>query len=142
MHHRFFRLRPTTRRRFTWLVALLLLWQQLAMAAYACAMVPQASTAMVMQAGAHTMHGACRSMDPPDQDSTSQPLCRAHCHPDHAAQPDGRAGSVPPSALATLPPQWPPLAQAIVFRRGAPAWSPRLRAPPPAASLLFCPLLI
>jgi hypothetical protein len=136
---RVFRLRPTTRRRLAWLVAFLLLWQQVAMAAYACTMAPVAQT-MAMHAGDAAMHEACPSMV--DSHANGQALCQAHCHPDHVTQPDGRAGSVPPSLLAALPVSWPPLMQATVPARATPAWLHRLRAPPTPASLLFCSLLI
>ena len=138
---RTFRLRPTARRRLMWLVAFLLLWQQVAMAAYACTVAPAASATIAMHAEGRVMHDGCPSMDSMDHDSARQPLCRAHCHPDHAAQPDGRSGSVPPSVLAALPPPWPPLAQAFSTATTQ-AGSHRLRAPPPPPSLLFCSLLI
>lgn len=137
---RMFRLRPTTRRRLAWLVACLLLWQQVAMAAYACTMAAPVAQTMAMHAGDTAMHEACPSMV--DRHANGQTLCQAHCQPDHATQPDGRAGSVPPSLFAALSPVGPPQVQVTVPDRTAPAWLHRLRAPPPPASLLFCSLLI
>ena len=52
--------RPRTRRRLSWLVALLLLWQQVAMAAYACGAVPAAvgaAAAAAATAGMAWYHG-------------------------------------------------------------------------------------
>jgi hypothetical protein len=139
--HRAFRLHPTTRRRFAWLVAFLLLWQQVAIAAYACTVAPPTAQAMAMHTGdGAAMHEACPSMV--DMHANGQALCQAHCQPDHATQPDGRAGSVPPSLFAALPPAWPPRLQAMVADRPTSAWLHRLRAPPHPASLLFCSLLI
>src|SRR3569623_413138 len=92
---------PRIRRRLTWLVVLLLAWQQLAGAAYACTMPPSAAAPVAM-AGADrmAMEDTCPSM----HDAQSRPpLCQAHCYPDHAAQPDARAGAVPPSLFAALP---------------------------------------
>ena len=137
---RSFRLRPTTRRRLAWLAAFLLLWQQVGMAAYACTMAPAALATMAMHADGQSMHEACPSMV--DRHTNGHALCQTHCRPDQATQPDGRAGSVPPSLLAALPTSWPPLARAAVPSRAAPAWLHRLRAPPTPASLLFCSLLI
>ena len=74
---RAFHIRPRTRRRLAWLVALLLLWQQVAVAAYACATVPA---------------------------SPADPNCQQHCQPDHATQVDVRTASVPLNVLTALPP--------------------------------------
>jgi hypothetical protein len=134
--HRSFRLRSDTRRRVVWLALLLLVWQQLAVAAYACAMPP--STAMP-GVGQMAMEAACPSMQ---GEHGHSPVCQAHCHPDHAAQPDARAGTVPPSLFAALPVDPPALAANLGSITGAPERLYRLRAPPPPASLLFCSLLI
>lgn len=134
-------LHPRTRRRLTWLVMLLLAWQQLAVAAYACTMPPSASASMAM-AGADrmAMEDTCPSM----HDAPSRPpLCQAHCYPNHAAQPDARAGSVPPSLFAALPVTEGAVSPAALdLAAQAPERHYRLRAPPPPASLLFCSLLI
>lgn len=134
-------LRPVTRRRLVWLVALLLLWQQVAMAAYACTLAPVPATAALVSSHGDmaAMGDACPPVPP---GSTDHPLCQAHCHPDHAAQPDARAGSVPPSLLAALPPIWPMPALAASTSGNTPERLQRLRAPPPPASLLYCSLLI
>jgi hypothetical protein len=122
-------------------VAVLLVWEQLAMAAYACTLPPQAvGSAIAMTAsGTMAMDGACPSMHGTSPDRT---VCQAHCQPDHAAQPDARTGSVPPSALAALPVYWPALALTIATSSHVPQRFVRLRAPPPPATLLYCSLLI
>jgi hypothetical protein len=137
-HHS--RLRPITRRRLAWLVALLLLWQQVALAAYACTVTPGAGMPMPMSVtSSMPMGDHCPSMH---AGSTQGPLCQAHCHADHAAQPEARSGSVPASLLATLPPDLPLVPAAHSPSGRAPERLYRLRAPPPPASLLFCSLLI
>ena len=100
---RAFHIRPRTRRRLAWLVALLLLWQQVAVAAYACATVPASPAAVATQAGASSMaamgHG-CVEMPAAPVD----PICQQHCQPDHATQVDVRTASVPLNVLTALPP--------------------------------------
>lgn len=134
-------LRPVTRRRLAWLVVVLLVWQQLAMAAYACTLPPSAiAPAMVMTPSSPmAMEGTCPTMHDSVPDRT---VCQAHCHPDRAAQPDARAGSVPPSALAALPVYWPAPTLTLAASGHAPRRLERLRAPPPPATLLYCSLLI
>lgn len=132
---------PRTRRRLTWLVVLLLAWQQLAVAAYACTMPPSSTAPMAMAGDDRmAMEGTCPSL----HDAQSRPpLCQAHCHPDHAAQPDARAGSVPPSLFAALPVTDGAVSPAALdLAAQAPERRYRLQAPPPPASLLFCSLLI
>ncbi|KZC22408.1 hypothetical protein RHOFW104T7_00915, partial [Rhodanobacter thiooxydans] len=98
---RAFRLRPLTRRRLAWLVALLLLWQQVAVAAYACGTAPASPGAVAAAVAVHSssmaaMSGGCMEMPAAPAD----PLCRQHCQPDHATQVDARSASVPASMLA------------------------------------------
>ena len=100
---RAFHIHPRIRRRLAWLVALLLLWQQVAVAAYACATVPASPAAVATQAGASSMaamgHG-CVEMPAAPVD----PICQQHCQPDHATQVDVRTASVPLNVLTALPP--------------------------------------
>lgn len=134
------RLRPITRRRLAWLVALLLLWQQVALAAYACTVTPGAGMPMPMSAtSSMAMGDHCPSMP---EGSTQGPLCQAHCHADHAAQPDARSGSVPPGLLATLPAVWPMPTVVSSASSRVPERLDRLRTLTPPVSLLFCSLLI
>lgn len=81
------RLRPRTRRRLTWLVVLLLTWHQLALAAYACAMPPATAPTAMAGSASMAMDESCPSMH---EGTIQSPVCQAHCHPDHAAQPEAR----------------------------------------------------
>ncbi len=134
--------RPRTRRRLSWLVALLLLWQQVAMAAYACGAVPAAVGAAA--AAAHTsamarMGDGCEGMAAPAAD----PLCRPHCQPDHATQADMRTASVPFSTLAMLPPEVLSIAIVALPSERSLIRRNRFCAPPLVPPrLLFCSLLI
>ncbi|KZC40552.1 MULTISPECIES: hypothetical protein [Rhodanobacter] len=130
-----FRLRPLTRRRLAWLVVVLLLWQQVAVAAYACvsAPAPVATTAAAMV----VMDDGCTDMTAP-----VDPLCRQHCQPNHATQVDARSASVPASTLAALPPELPSVAAVALPSHRALVRQEQLRAPAPIPRLLFCSLLI
>lgn len=132
------RIRPRTRRRLAWLALLLLAWQQLALAAYACAM-PSAMPMPAATADRMAMGEACPSVR---GEQAQLALCQAHCHPDRATQPEARSGTVPPSLLASLPVEWPTLPATAAATAHGPERLYRLRAPPPPASLLFCSLLI
>ncbi|MEO5558508.1 MAG: hypothetical protein ABIO49_02070 [Dokdonella sp.] len=136
-----FRFRCATRRRLIWLVSLLMVWQQVALAAYVCPLVPASTgrvTAMAASDPMAAMHADCTDM----QRSASTPLCQKHCTPDHATQVDARTPSVPLNALAPLPPML--MSVAIVARQsdGTLAWRNHQRTPPPAPRVLFCSLLI
>jgi len=141
------RFHPRSRRRLSWLVVLLLAWQQLAVAAYACSMPPGASASMPvavagadrMAAGHMTMEDSCPSMQ---EGQAQPPLCRAHCSPEHATQSEARTGTVPPSLLAALPPLLPAVAVAPALFSRAARQSHLQQAPPQSATLLFCSLLI
>lgn len=137
-----FRLRPLARRRLAWLVALLLLWQQVAVAAYACVTAPASSGTVAVAVAMHAssmaaMGDRCAGMTVP-----ADPLCRQHCQPDHATQVDARSASVPASTLAALPPELPSVAAVALPSHRALLRRDQLRAPPPIPRLLFCSLLI
>lgn len=131
-----FRLRCRTRRRLFWLVALMLLWQQVALAAYACplpgAVVQHDAAALVM-----TSPDCMDDM----QGQPDQPLCTKHCAPDSPVQSDARAPGVPASVLAALVPSLPLVDMSThpgAFFASADA--SLADASPPR--LLFCSLLI
>lgn len=137
-----FHMRPVARRRLAWLVALLLLWQQVAVAAYACVSMPApaATTAVAMAVHSSSMAAmddVCANMTAP-----ADPLCRQHCQPDHATQVDARSASVPASALTALPPALLSVAAVALPSDRALTRREHLRAPPPIPRLLFCSLLI
>ncbi len=127
-------------RRLLMAAVLLLLGQQIAMAASACAMDPAAMGPMLAAASAHSMP-AMGDTCPEMQGTHDRSVCTRHCSPDPTAQPETRSASVPPSAFTLLPPQLPTLV-AIPPTRFAPHGFHRLRAPPPSAILLYCSLLI
>jgi hypothetical protein len=132
----------------------MLLWlvcQQLAMAAYACS-GPPGGPPMAPAAAMPPMAGRAAAVMPmsgmgPDcvdlrEGAPAHALCESHCHPDHVAQPDVRAPSVPPAMLGMLAPRlvMPAMAEASSgnLRVRAKRWRPP--APPPM--LLYCSLLI
>lgn len=139
-----FHLRPRTRRRLAWLVALMLLWQQVAVAAYACTTVPASLAAAATQADAPSMAAmgnGCAEM-PAAPTAPVGPICQQHCQPGHATQVDVRTASVPFNALTALPPMLLSVAAAALPSHRTLARLDRLRAPPPAPMLLYCALLI
>src|SRR5690242_5468446 len=126
---------PRLRRRLTWLVILALLWQQIALAAYACGVAPPEHVATAVSVSKNMgMDEACAD-GMAQAPSANHPLCHAHCQPDHTTQPDARAGTVPPSLFAALP-AVPPSLRMLQITTRAPERLERLRAPPPPVSLL------
>ncbi len=147
MYYRIFAMKRTfrpcarTRRRVSWLAIVLLLWQQLAMATYVCAAVPEAAGAAVAvsHAAAMAMTGdCCASTATPAVD----PLCQPHCQPEQATQNDVRTASVPVNTLVALPPEWLTVAAVVLPSARNLTQRNRLHAPPPIPHLLFCSLLI
>lgn len=126
------RLRAFRRQSFVVRVALALLlsllFQQVAMAAYACPLdqMPPPSEAMV----------ECESMKAPD----SPTLCEKHCNPDDSTTPDIRVAQVPP---VVLPPVHFDFSHTLLAPPAAQHYRsvPLLQADPPPA-LRFCSLLI
>lgn len=137
---RIFHLRKRTGRRLVWLVTVLLLWQQLAVAAYACVAPAPASDAVtqVQAATMMTMGADCEHM----AEVPTAPLCSKHCQPDRATQVEARVVSVPLSALTALPPTPLSLVTMLPPSNRAQARLDRLLLPPPTPRLLFCSLLI
>lgn len=131
------RMRRTTRRRLIWLVTLLMLWQQVALAAYVCPTVPEATPAAALVTSMPGMDGTCAQ----NQDAPASPLCQKHCAPDHVTQAEAHTAAVPLSVLPAMPPVLmtpvaAPASNRVLQRVG------HLRAPPPPPMLLFCSLLI
>ncbi|MEO7065270.1 MAG: hypothetical protein ABI114_00015 [Rhodanobacter sp.] len=136
-----FRLRRVTRRRLIWLVTLLLLWQQVALAAYVCQAVPETMgqvTAMTSTTAATVMADDCVGMS----DTPASPLCQQHCAPDHATQVDARPMSVPLSALTAVPPLLMSVASISLSSDRALTRHELRQTAPPIPRLLFCSLLI
>lgn len=94
--------RKQTRRLIAFLCTAMLLWSQLAVAAYACPrdFSTLASHAVSMQ----DMPADCTGdMGDMDMDAKPSPLCKAHCDP--SAQADHRASlDIPPLALMSAAP--------------------------------------
>ena len=133
--------RPHIRRRLTWLVVVLLLWQQFAVAAYACTAAPVKGTAVSTQVSLSAMKAMgddCARMPAISID----PTCHKHCQPDHSTQAEARSASVPPNALMALPPVPLSMAAVALPTRGDMARWVRFHAPPPAPRWMFCTLLI
>lgn len=137
---RIFHLRKRTGRRLVWLVTVLLLWQQVAVAAYAC-VVPVAvadAVTQVQAASMVTMGADCEHMS----EVPAAPLCSKHCQPDRATQVEARVMSVPLSALTALPPTPLSLVAMLPPSNRTQARLDRRLLPPATPRLLFCSLLI
>lgn len=130
MKLRAFRTR-SLRLRFAWLALLALLFQQTALAAYACPMDEKPPEPQVTMAG-------CEGMEMPDPDAPA--LCDRHCLRDHVTNPDLKAPQVPALAL-------PPLRFALIQTLLPPVRAqhyedvPICRSDPPPAQR-FCSLQI
>lgn len=132
---RSFHLRCRTRRRLIWLVTLLLLWQQVALAAYVC---PQPAPAAAVAAGMAMTRADCMSRMPMGHHDLP---CAEHCAAAPSAQPDARAPNVPASLLSMQP----PLATTVDRLSGSAvpvASCGRLSADSPPSRLRYCTLLI
>lgn len=132
---RSFHLRCRTRRRLIWLVTLLLLWQQVALAAYVC---PQPAPTAAVAASMAMTRADCMSRMPMGHHDLP---CAEHCAAAPSAQPDARAPNVPASMLSVLP----PLAAAVDRLSGSAVPvvpCGRLIADSPPPRLRFCSLLI
>ena len=130
-----FHLRCRTRRRLIWLVTLLLLWQQVALAAYVC---PQPAPAAAVAASMAMTRADCMSRM---QMGHHDLACAEHCAAAPSAQPDARAPNVPASLLSALPPL--PMAVTRLLGRAVPVLPcAGLAADAPPSRLRFCTLLI
>lgn len=122
--------RGRRRLRITFSVIFCLLFQQVAMAAYACTLPDMPPAAAMAE--------ECADMDMEPAQELPQ-LCAGHCSPDHAVVTDASAPQVPPVALPplllgefgmALRAQAGPVAEVAIERSDPP---PRLR---------YCSLLI
>ena len=122
-----------TRLRIALLALCALLFQQLALAAYACPL-PSSATPMTAAAAMAAMPG-CAGM--PQMGAHSTQLCTQHCAQQTPAPQDARSPTVP---VLALPPQPPVLAlvvplPAVRFDPGAAR--DRAAAPPPRSCVLL-----
>jgi hypothetical protein len=132
------------RPRLFWLVALLLLWQQIGLAANLCPMpAGQALAAAATPSlqpdcmpgmhAMHTMRGA--------HGHANAALCDQHCAQGRLVRSDARPPNVPGSMLPPLAPAMPTVA---MWPRAASSFASvfRPQADHPPLRLLFCSLLI
>jgi hypothetical protein len=91
--------RQRRRSRISWFVLFALLFQQLALSAYACTLTSTPSEPVVAMAN-------CTGM--PMKASHTSSLCDKHCHPDNATASSLLSVTVPPLGL-------PPPAFAVVY---------------------------
>ncbi|MDE2155164.1 MAG: hypothetical protein KGJ32_04610 [Xanthomonadaceae bacterium] len=124
-------MRRTQRPILFWLVALLLLWQQMALAASLCPMPAAAAAAPAAQS-------ACMSSQ---QGPAHTAMCAQHCAQGSLVQSDARSPSVPGSMLPPLAPAMPAVA---MLPRASSSFDSafQLQAERPPLRLLFCALLI
>lgn len=133
------RYRLSRRHRALWIGAVVfcLLFQQLAMASYVCALsAPSATTLMT---------GDCADMGMSSGHQTSEhqrsdPRCAEHCADHATATPDARLPGVPPLLLAPVPPALLGTVAAVPEQAALPDPTMRRAEPPP--TLRFCSLLI
>jgi len=129
-------LRCRTRRRLIWLVTLLLLWQQVALAGSVCSSpVPAAATRVVHAAMTRADSMGTMPMHAHD------PLCAEHCAQGASTQPDARVPNVPPSMLSALP-LLSPVVHRLVGNVALLEAGALLPAETPPPRLRFCSLLI
>ncbi|MBK8122257.1 MAG: hypothetical protein IPK54_01490 [Dokdonella sp.] len=130
MKLRAFRTR-SLRLRFAWLALLALLFQQVALAAYACPISETPPEPRMVMAG-------CEGMEMPDPAAPA--LCDQHCLRDHVTSSDLKAPQVPQLAL---PPLHFSLTEALLPTVQAQYYEdvPTCRSDPPPAQR-FCSLQI
>ncbi|MEO7072132.1 MAG: hypothetical protein ABI300_03790 [Rhodanobacter sp.] len=133
-----FHMHRRTRRRLIWLVTLLLLWQQTALAAYVCDTPSDATARAALVTPMPAMDEGCPQL----QDAPANPLCQKHCVPDHATQVEAHTAAVPLSMLTAVPPMLLSVALVALPSERALQRVGHLRTPPRPPMLLFCSLLI
>lgn len=125
----------TKRPSLFWLMALLLLWQQMALATSLCPMPSGHIMAAVATSSSQPecMHGMQGHADPT--------MCAQHCAQGSVVQSDARLPNVPASMLPPLAPAMPTV---IMLPRAESSFASafRLQADHPPLRLLFCSLLI
>jgi len=132
------RMPRTKRPSLFWLVALLFLWQQVALAASLCPTPPAqsmaAATTLASQSDCmQNMHGG--------QDHAHPVTCAQHCAQGSVVESDTRLPHVPGPLLPPLAPAMPTVAS-LPHAAASFASVFRLQADHPPLRLLFCSLLI
>ncbi len=133
-------MRRTKRSSLFWLVALLLLWQQMAVATSLCSMSGRAIAAVVTPASQPACMQSMQSMQG-GQGHVQWAVCTEHCAQGRLAQSDTRSLNVPGSMLPPLAPVMP---NVIMLPRAESLFASAFRrqADHPPIRLLFCSLLI
>ena len=136
-----FRMRRTKRPSLFWLVALLLLWQQMALAASLCPMPGGHIMAAVATTAAQpdcmpSMHGMHEG-----QGHANPAMCAQHCTQGSLVQSDARSPNVPGSMLPPLAPAMPTVVR-LPRAESSFASAFQLQADHPPLRLLYCSLLI
>ncbi|TAM64233.1 MAG: hypothetical protein EPN49_00740 [Rhodanobacter sp.] len=133
-----FHMRRTKHPSLFWLVALLLLWQQMALATSLCPMPGGYSMAAVATTAAQPdcMHGMHEG-----QGHANPAMCAQHCAQGSLVQSDARSPNVPGSVLPPLAPAMPIVAS-LPRAESSFASAFQLHADHPPLRLLFCSLLV
>lgn len=121
-----------------WLVTLLMLWQQTALAAHVCPLVAEATPAAVVTTSVPSMDDGCAQR----QGAPASPLCEKHCLPDHATQVEAHSAAVPLSTLPAVPPILVSVTVVALQSDRSIQRVAHLRTLLPPPMLLFCSLLI
>ena len=129
------------RRRVLWtgIVLFCMLFQQLAMAAYACTL-PTLPTDIVMTGDCASMGMSSNAKSPTSHHVSTDPRCAEHCAGNTASAHDAHLPTVPPLLLASASPT---LLGTIVQAPDQVALpDTALHRPDPPPTLRFCSLLI
>jgi hypothetical protein len=120
---------------------LLMLGQQTAMAAYACAMTPAAMAPMAAlsaSASMKAMNGTCPEM----HQLSDRVVCQNHCTPQVTSPAGAHVASVAGNGLTALPPILLAVATGACQSSRASGRRYRQQAPSPPPTKLFCSLQI
>jgi len=129
------------RRRVLWtgIVLFCLLFQQLAMAAYACTLLT-APTSVVMTGDCAGMGKGSTTNAPTSHHASKDPRCAEHCAGNTASAHDANVPTVPPLLLASVSPTLLGTIAQAPDQVALPNMA--LHRPEPPPTLRFCTLLI
>ena len=129
------------RRRVLWtgIVLFCLMFQQLAMAAYACTL-PTVATNVAMTGDCAAMGMGSTAKSPTSHRINTDPRCAEHCAGNIVSAHDASPPTVPPLLLASVSPTLLGTIAQAPDRVALP--NPALHRPDPPPTLRFCSLLI
>ncbi len=135
------RLHISRRRRVLWtgIVLFCLLFQQLAMAAYACTSLT-APTNIVMTGDCADMGSSSTTITPAAHHVNADPRCAEHCAGNAMSAHDASLPTIPPLLLASLSPALLGTSAQAPHQVALPNMA--LHRPEPPPTLRFCTLLI